>query len=647
MRPLLKIYIALIATSAAALLLRDLLAVPESPHPWSWALLLSLAALCVLAQHMQFQVARGWFSTAGAVAAIASALLLPTGLAELVLVIGAGSRMVRMPQAPAKAIFNLGCATLSIAATAHLAALFGGPTLLSDPSGWPGLPVAAGMATVYYVVSAAAVAGAVALDQRRSFWGVLRSKIGVKTVAEVGLGLVGATLAVVVSVVPGWAPALVLPAALVFLAKQSMETADRRSKNLAMTSAVGRAVAGTLNPQLAFEAITTQAVRDELKVEGLALMPIGSTPAFAEYVACTEDQPLLRELLAREIANDPTTHIEVRGDGKDTFTWLPNSVRELRIGATAVQFGADGRQVGVLIAWRLPQAMRSAAFSSEELLVLDTLADYAAVALESARLANEMARMSRDAAAAEAMREVESLRDLARLKDEFLGQVSHELRTPLTIIHGYAELISDGILREDTQIRETAREVHTNSSLMLRLVDDLLDTSRLESGRLSLQSEVTDLAPWLERTVVAFAQASSGHVVQTDLPTSLPLARVDLDRLGQVVNNLLSNAVRYSAEGSQVLVSARALAREVEIRVKDQGIGIAADERERIFEKFYRGKDGATHSVRGTGLGLAVAKMLVDAHLGRISVDSEVGRGSTFIVRLPIVEGVTALPAAA
>ncbi len=282
------------------------------------------------------------------------------------------------------------------------------------------------------------------------------------------------------------------------------------------------------------------------------------------------------------------------------------------------------------------------------MLVLDTLADYAAVALESARLAGEMARMSRDAAAAEAMREVESLREVARLKDEFLGQVSHELRTPLTIIHGYAELIADGSLRKEGQIRETAAEVHENSSLMLRLVDDLLDTSRLESGRLSLKYEITDLAPWLERTTAAFAQASSTHRIVSSLPGSLPLARVDLARLGQVVNNLLTNAVRYSPEGSEVWVSARTLrSGELEIRVADQGIGIAADERERIFEKFYRGKDGATHSVRGTGLGLAVAKMLVEAHLGQIRVESEVGRGSTFIVRLPTSSQTQALALAA
>lgn len=634
MRPLLRIYIGFVAIVAAVLLAHDLMEVPNAPHDWSELLVVVLVVVSTAAQHMQFQVARGWVTTAGAVAAMASALLLPPGLAEAVMVIGAASRVIRVRQVLSRQIFNLGSATLSIAAAAHFANVFGGPDLLKDPNGWPGLPVAAAMAVVYYVVSATAVAAAVALDQYQPLWNILRGKIGVKTVAEVGLGLVGATLAVVVTVVPGWAPGLVLPAALVFLAKKSMETADRRSKNLSMTSAVGRAVAGTLRPELAFEVIAGRDVRDALKVDGLALVPIGTSPAFDQYLACDVDQPVLRTLLGDQMTQQPQ-RIEIRGDGKDIS--LPLSLRRSRVAGAAVPFGADGRIVGALLAWRLPDnSNRGAAFSSEELLVLDTLADYAAVALESARLAGEMARMSRDAAAAEAMREVESLREVGRLKDEFLGQVSHELRTPLTIIHGYAELIADGILRKDTQIRETAAEVHANSSLMLRLVDDLLDTSRLESGRLSLKYEVSDLAPWLERMVSAFAQTSSTHRVVTELPSTLPLARVDLARLGQVVNNLLTNAVRYSPEGSSVLVSARVVGRsEVEIRVADQGIGIPADECERIFEKFYRGKDGATHSVRGTGLGLAVAKMLVEAHHGHIRVDSEVGKGSTFIVRLP------------
>ena len=147
MRRSLKVYVALVAGSAAIVLMHDLADVPSAPHPWSWVLVLALAVLSTAAQHMQFQVARGWFSTAGAVAAISSAMLLPPGLAELVMVIGAASRVLRVRQAPSRAIFNVGSATLSIAAAAHLANFFGGPELLDrskrlrracrSPRQWP------------------------------------------------------------------------------------------------------------------------------------------------------------------------------------------------------------------------------------------------------------------------------------------------------------------------------------------------------------------------------------------------------------------------------------------------------------------------------------------------------------------------------
>src|SRR5207302_5955201 len=125
----------------------------------------------------------------------------------------------------------------------------------------------------------------------------------------------------------------------------------------------------------------------------------------------------------------------------------------------------------------------------EEILVLKTLADYAVVTLETARLAQETARLHREAGQVEARREMESLREVARLKDEFLGQVSHELRTPLTIIHGYSELIVDGMMDSDEMVRQSADEIHASSALMLRLVDDLLDTSRLDAGRIELKRE--------------------------------------------------------------------------------------------------------------------------------------------------------------
>jgi len=141
---------------------------------------------------------------------------------------------------------------------------------------------------------------------------------------------------------------------------------------------------------------------------------------------------------------------------------------------------------------------------------------------------------------------------------------------------------------------------------------------------------------WLRRVASGFGQANLSHRVVAYLPTPLPTIHADLDRLGQVMNNLLSNATRYSAAGTQIRVTARVVRESVEIQVVDQGTGVEPEDCERIFEKFYRGKHGATLAVRGTGLGLAVARQLVEAHGGTIGVRSNRGPGSTFWVRLPI-----------
>jgi signal transduction histidine kinase len=424
-----------------------------------------------------------------------------------------------------------------------------------------------------------------------------------------------------------------------------MDRADRRSRNMAVTSAVGRAVAGTLDPERAFRAIAEPAVLEGLKLDGLALLPIGAA-LFHEHVACDVDRATLRAALIEQLTLEPRPiHLHL-GPGRVVDDWVPERLRSDRLAAAAIPFGAgSGKPVGGLIAWRELIAGRRAFFDHEEMLVLKTLADYAAVTLETARLAQETARLHHEAGQAEARREMESLREVARLKDEFLGQVSHELRTPLTIIHGYSELMVDGLLAEPDGIRQSADEIHSSSALMLRLVDDLLDTSRLESGRIELKTARVELGGWLTRLAAGFGQANPSHVVTANVPDDLPCVSADLDRLGQVMNNLLSNAVRYSAGGTEICVTAAVLGDSIEIDVSDRGPGVAAEDCERIFEKFYRGKHGATLAVRGTGLGLAVARQLVEAHGGRIGVRSTLGRGSTFWLRLPIDAAPPVVPA--
>ncbi len=645
MRPKLKGYIAFIVAAAVVLLAVDLVALPTWHHTWSPELALALLLLTLIGEHLQFEVRRGWSTNCSAVPHLAAAFLLPPALAMSIAVLAACARAVRYSPSPAKLVFNAAAIGLAVLGAGHVTTPLGGPDLVRTGGAWSDPLVAVVASATYYALSAAMVAGAVALDQRRSFWRVVGGRIGVKAVSEIGLGLVGAMLAAMLLSAPNWAPMLVVPAGLLYFAKRSMDRADRRSHNLAVTSAVGRSVAGTLDPERAFESITSTAVLEGLKLDGIGVLPLGEVPAFGEHIATEADRPLLRAAMLAEIAQLPR-QLEVHGERCNPLGWLPEDVRDGRVTAAAIPFGAGGRPVGVLIAWRELLARRPAYLNQEDLLVLKTLADYAAVALETARLAHETARLHHEAGQAEARREMESLRQVSRLKDEFLGQVSHELRTPLTIIHGYSELMVDGFVDNEDLVRQSANEIHASSTLMLRLVDDLLDTSRLDSGRIELKRDELDLTAWLERVAANFSQAVATHRVVADVPQRLPTLSADPYRLGQVMNNLLSNAARYSAANTLIRVSATVVGDSVEITVSDEGSGIPSEDCERIFEKFYRGRAGATLAVRGTGLGLAVARQLVQAHGGTIGVRSRVGEGSTFWVRLPLrspVAGPTAI----
>ena len=637
LRPILKLYIALVATSAAALLAHDLSVLADWAYPSSVGVTIALIVLTLLGDQLQFEVRRGWYTNASAVAHISAAFLLPPAQAMAIAALGLTARALRYRQPRGKVLFNIANMSLAVGVAAHLADALGGPARVSLGGTWTDPLVGVLVSAAYCWLSATTVAGAVALDKGRPIWAVMRGNLAVQSIGEIGLGLVGALLAVMLNAAPNWAPILLVPAGLLYLAKQSTDRADRRSRNMAMTSAVGRAVAGTLDPQRAFQAIAEGPVLDGLKLDGLALMPIGPSPAFTAHVSSDCDRPVLRAALLEQLCLQPRQIDLDTRQGLSQPDWLPEPVRNMRIAAAALPFGAGTHEpVGALIAWRELHDGRRAYFDREETLVLKTLADYAAVTLATARLAQETARLNHEAGQAEARREMESLREVARLKDEFLGQVSHELRTPLTIIHGYSELIVDGMLEDPETVRQSADEIHSSSALMLRLVDDLLDTSRLESGRIELKPVGLDLSNWLIKLTTAFGQATPTHRIVADVCEPLPTVFADADRLGQVMNNLLSNAARYSPRGSPIRVSADLVGDCIEVKVADQGSGIAAEDCARIFEKFYRGKHGATLAVRGTGLGLAVARQLIEAHGGCIGVRSVPGIGSTFWIRLPI-----------
>lgn len=228
---------------------------------------------------------------------------------------------------------------------------------------------------------------------------------------------------------------------------------------------------------------------------------------------------------------------------------------------------------------------------------------------------------------------------LDRLKDEFVLTASHELRSPLTSVQGFAELL---MLERDSL---TAKQVETveiildNCRHLARLLNDLLDLTRSDAGRLAIAPQPTEVAPLIDDAVRTMrAQTEGAHqTLAQRVEQGLPLVDVEADRIRQILVNLLTNAHEYSPEGASIEARARAVDAEVEIAVIDNGPGIPEDQLEHIFERFTRGDAGLTQRVGGTGLGLAISKSLVELHGGTIAVDSTPGQGSTFRFRLPTV----------
>jgi len=238
--------------------------------------------------------------------------------------------------------------------------------------------------------------------------------------------------------------------------------------------------------------------------------------------------------------------------------------------------------------------------------------------------------------AAELSTQNEQLREMDRLKDEFIAAVSHELRTPLTSIIGYIELLEDEGA-DGPDIGQFAEAIGRNAEQLLRLVGDLLFLSRMRSGKLALELGVTNLAEAAAEAVAeARPDAQLKNVDVTLSVAAVPPFTADPGRISQLLGSLVSNAVKFTGDGGRVEVGIQVADDQAVITVADTGVGIPAADLERIFERFYRTAAATRQMVPGTGLGLAIAKGIVDAHRGTITVDSTEGRGSTFTVHLPL-----------
>lgn len=267
------------------------------------------------------------------------------------------------------------------------------------------------------------------------------------------------------------------------------------------------------------------------------------------------------------------------------------------------------------------------AMTEDKLPLAEVLAERAALAIENAKLYTEQV---------EARRKVE---DLSRLKDEFLSIASHELRTPVTSIKGYTQLAKSLIREGDLATSEEYLDIALDQiDRMSRLILELLDVSRIETGRLEIRRESIHWSNFVREVVHRHHTAFNDRRFHVDVPGDHKVVNGDRDRLEQVLGNLLENAVKYSPDGSEIFVNVEERDNHIVTAVRDRGIGIPNDELAQVFERFHRGRQVSSTNYGGLGLGLYITKQIVERHNGTIWVESKEGTGTTFYFSLPATE---------
>ena len=277
---------------------------------------------------------------------------------------------------------------------------------------------------------------------------------------------------------------------------------------------------------------------------------------------------------------------------------------------------AGGAGIGVLVLFRLVDLVR---------------------AVEGARASERIALRDAEQSQRQLEEQNDRLREVDRLKDEFVSSISHELRTPLTSISGYVELLMED--EQDPNKREHLDIVDRNATRLLGLVSDMLFAARMQSGQFDLHSKPVDLRTVVEEIVESVRPEAEAADVDLRVHEAgvIPQIEGERDRLAQLFDNLLSNAIKFTPRGGQVDISLGARNGKAVIEVTDTGIGISDEERSHLFERFFRTQVVLDRQIPGTGLGLYISKAIVDAHGGQIAVRSVEGKGTTFVVELPSI----------
>lgn len=277
------------------------------------------------------------------------------------------------------------------------------------------------------------------------------------------------------------------------------------------------------------------------------------------------------------------------------------------------------------------------AYSEEELKILEDLCIQLAIAIENSRLYTELkkAHEKLQRAYEELQKAYEELKSLDELKSNIIANVSHELRTPITIAKGAIELAMD---EKDVNEKNKLLQMALNALIRLNfIVGDLIEAAKMEKGEVKLKLEAVNVDEVIKSVVDEFKPMliKDNLRMKIEVEKDLPPAKADYKELRHVLRNLVSNAIKFNREGGEIGIEARKMGDMIEVCVSDTGIGIPEDKLNKIFERFYQIDSSPTRRYGGTGMGLAIVKEVVEAHGGKVTVESELGKGSRFCFTLP------------